>query len=50
MLRVLEEKNFDQYIDFVYSLALDQTKSVYPTYTDGIKTKGDFIARASRNQ
>ncbi|MBR5128109.1 MAG: hypothetical protein IKU69_06735, partial [Roseburia sp.] len=41
--------NFDQYIDFVYSLALDQTKSVYPTYTDGIKTKEDFITRAKKS-
>lgn len=46
MLRVLEEAEFDKYIDFAYNLALDLTKSSYPTYTDGIKTKEDFIARA----
>lgn len=46
MLRVLEEAEFDKYIDFAYDLALDLTKSSYPTYTDGIKTKEDFIARA----
>ena len=33
-----------QYCDFIYNLALDQTKSSYPTYADGIKTKADFIA------
>lgn len=46
MLRKLKEIEFDKYIDFAYSLALDQSKSSYPTYTDGIKTKEDFIQSA----
>lgn len=33
----------EQYIDFAYELALDPTRSGYPTYTDGIKTKEDFV-------
>lgn len=33
----------EKYIDFAYELALDPTRSGYPTYTDGIKTKEDFI-------
>ena len=33
----------ETYIDFAYSLALDPSRSGYPTYTDGIKTKEDFI-------
>jgi len=35
-----------KYMDFAYELALDQSKSAYPTYTDGIKTKEDFIKSA----
>lgn len=37
-----------KYCDFVYGIALDQRKSCYPTYADGIKTKEDFIANARR--
>lgn len=33
-----------KYCDFIYGIALDQTKSCYPTYADGIKSKEDFIA------
>lgn len=46
MLKKLEKKDFDQYVEFAYELALDMTKSGYPTYADGIKTKNDFITRA----
>lgn len=48
MLKNLNKTDFDNYIDFAYSLALDQSKSVYPTYTDGIKTKEDFVVRAKK--
>lgn len=45
MLNRLMETDFDKYIDFAWELAQDRTRSGYPTYTDGIKTKQDFIAR-----
>jgi hypothetical protein len=48
MLKKLQEQDFERYVDFVYQLALDSTKSGYPTYTDGIKTKDDFVARARK--
>ena len=31
MLRYLKESEFDLYIDFAYELALDPTRSGYPT-------------------
>lgn len=46
MLKELKEQDFDRYVEFAYTLALDPSKSGYPTYADGIKTKTDFIARA----
>ena len=46
MLKKLKEQDFDRYVDFAYQMALDMTKSGYPTYADGIKTKDDFVARA----
>jgi hypothetical protein len=46
MLKKLEEKYFDLYVDFAYNLALDLTKSGYPTYADGVKTKDDFVKAA----
>ena len=38
----------ETYIDFAYKLALDQSKSSYPTYADGIKTKEDFADQCIR--
>jgi N-acetylglutamate synthase-like GNAT family acetyltransferase len=46
MLRLCSEKEFDQYKDFAYELAMDLTKSGYPTYCDRIKTKAMFIDRS----
>lgn len=48
MLKKLREQDFGRYVDFAYQLALDMTKSGYPTYADGIKTKDDFVARARK--
>lgn len=48
MLTPLKREEFDKYIDFIYALALDPAKSGYPTYTDGIKTKSDFVERSLR--
>ena len=48
MLRRLEEKDFDKYIDFAYDLATDPAKSGYPLYSDGIKTKERFVTRARK--
>lgn len=48
MLTTLKEADFDKYVDLAYSLALDQSKSAYPTYTDGIKTRSDFISASKK--
>ena len=48
MLIPLQENDFDQYIDFVYELALDPARSGYPAYFDGVKTKADFIVAARK--
>ena len=45
MLRLCSREEFDRYVDFAYELASDLTKSGYPTYCDGIKTKEMFVAR-----
>jgi N-acetylglutamate synthase-like GNAT family acetyltransferase len=44
-LRSCTREEFEKYIDFAYGLAMDLTKSGYPTYCDGIKTKAMFIDR-----
>ena len=46
MLTLLRESDFEKYAEFAYTLALDLTSSGYPTYTDGIKTKEEFIGRS----
>lgn len=43
MLKPLEKSEFDACVDFAYELSLDLTRSGYPTYCDGIKTRQDFI-------
>lgn len=45
MLRVCSEDEFKKYADFAYGLATDPTKSGYPSYSDGIKTKEMFVKR-----
>lgn len=49
MLRLLEASEFDTYIDFAYELSQDMTRSGYPTYCDGIKTREDFISRTKKS-
>ena len=48
MLRVCTEQEYRKYADFVYKLAVDQSKSGYPTYSDGIKTKEMFLERSQK--
>jgi len=48
MLTELKEKEFEQYAEQAYALALDLTKSGYPTYADGIKTKENFMSRSRK--
>lgn len=46
MLRLCSKDEFGQYVDFAYELASDLTKSGYPTYCDGVKTKTMFVERS----
>lgn len=46
MLRSCSKNEFERYTDFLYELATDLTKSGYPTYCDGIKTKVEFVERS----
>ncbi len=48
MLRKCTEQEYRKYADFVYGLALDPSKSGYPTYSDGIKTKAMFFEKAEK--
>lgn len=41
-------EDIHKYGEFAYRLALDPTKSCYPTYADGIKTEADFFRAAER--
>lgn len=48
MLRKLSENEYKQYLDFAYELSLDLSRSCYPTYADGLKTRADFDEVAAR--
>lgn len=48
MLRTCSKDEFKKNIDFAYELATDLTKSGYPTYCDGIKTKKMFVERSMK--
>ena len=46
MLVKATAEDIEKYVARVYELAMDQSKSGYPTYTDGFKTKEDFFKDA----
>ena len=48
MLAPITREELDRYADWAYGLALDLTRSGYPTYADGIKSREDFIGRARK--
>ena len=43
MLVKAQKEDIEQYMEFAYSLALDQTRSGYPLFSDGISTKEQFV-------
>lgn len=45
MLIKATKEAIEQHMDFAYSLAIDQTKSGYPLWSDGISTKEEFMDR-----
>lgn len=49
MLVRAAKEEIEQYMDFVYAIVLDQTRSGYPIFTDGRKTKEDFIEHVWRS-
>lgn len=48
MLQLLQESEFERYIEFAYELALDPVRSGYHVYYDGMKTREDFVSRARK--
>jgi len=48
MLRIPTANEFEEYSERAYVLALDPSRSSFPSYSDGIKTKEDFLAIAKR--
>lgn len=43
MLVKATREDIERYMDFAYSLALDQTRSGYPLFSDGVSTKEQFV-------
>ena len=43
MLVKAAKEDIEKYMDFAYAIALDQTKSGYPLWSDGISTKEEFV-------
>lgn len=48
MLKIPTANEFEEYSERAYVLALDPSRSSFPSYADGIKTKEDFLAIAKR--
>ncbi len=46
MLRKLQTREFQELSEFVYDLSLDLSRTSFPVYTDGIKTKQQFLKRS----
>lgn len=49
MLVKATKKDIEKYLDFAYSLAVDQTRSGYPIFSDGISTKEQFAERVRKH-
>ena len=49
MLAKATKNDIEQHMDFAYSLAMDQTKSGYPLWSDGVSTKEEFVDRVWRS-
>ncbi len=47
MLRVLNQEEYKNYLDWAYGMALDMSRSGYPTYADGLKTRAEFDETAA---
>ena len=45
MLVKATREDIARYMDFAYSLAMDQTRSGYPLWSDGVSTKAQFVDR-----
>ena len=43
MLIEATREDIEQYMDFAYTLALDQRRSGYPHFSDGVSTKEQFV-------
>ena len=48
MLRIPTANEFEEYSERAYMIALDPSRSSFPSYADGIKTKEAFLAIAKR--
>lgn len=46
MLRKIETTEFEELVEFAYEVSQDLSKTSFPVYTDGIKTKQDFLLRS----
>ena len=46
MLRKIQAQEFPELSEFVYNLSLDLSRTSFPVYTDGIKTKQQFLKRS----
>ncbi len=45
MLVKAAKEDIERYMDFAYSLAIDQTKSGYPLWSNSVSTKEEFVER-----
>lgn len=48
MLRPCTRADYPKYADLAYALATDPSRSGYPSYSDGIKTKEMFLERSEK--
>ena len=48
MLSLITREELERHVDWAYSLAMDLTRSGYPTYADGIKTREEFLCAAEQ--
>lgn len=48
MIHKITKSEFDKYVDYIYAISSDLSRSVFPIYADGVKTKEFFYTKSKK--
>lgn len=48
MIHKITKSEFDKYVDYIYAISSDLSRSAFPIYADGVKTKEFFYTKSKK--